>query len=727
MSTTPEDREQSNTLIEGQTFEGRYQIISVLGRGGVGVVYKARHLHMDKLVAIKTLLPTVVSNDPESFQRFQHEARTASSLDHVNVITIFDFGKTASGLVYLVMEYLGDLTLEGLLIAEERLDLERFLRLAVQTCEALQHAHKNGIVHRDIKPSNIMLTKNRDGENIVKVVDFGLAKLTAIESAQNLTKTGAILGTPLYMSPEQCRGLALDSRSDIYSLACVFYTALTGAVPIRGATALDTLYQHTVVKPQAFAVVCPGITFPARLEQVIFKALEKNPDDRQQTMLELRNAISDAIFDRSNGDSDLKISASANLAHSLAAVLPPVQSDDQSKTVDLHGGPVEKITNSSIANAVTAPGAATAATAANAATAATAATAANAANAATAATALSSPFSAPHNQQRRFLLFSAVAGVVVLIGLAIASLPILSRKEPQAISAPADHLSPTSPVMPSQPIKPASSAPVISVARVAVQPEKRVFTAVNSPVVQRKEPRIVEPVKPVARQSEIKKPVHAVVDERALLIKQLAQTQAAAHDLMLQKHWALAESTYGQCLNMQKKLHGGADYHVFPTLSLIIETQLLQNKGVKTNANLMLALHIFDRQKNEVLNTVEARKGALNIWRSLARACMLNGKQGDDVSLYKWAAVFYELCRKSWQEPTDSRAYRQLNFDYIQALELSGNISKAAAIRHECGLPAAIEKPDRRAIPTPVAGPRPEGRRKPEVRRAGRMVIRSYR
>ncbi|MBU6451016.1 MAG: serine/threonine protein kinase [Cyanobacteria bacterium REEB67] len=317
MSASPDDPSANITLTPGQIFEDRFEIISILGKGGVGVVYKARHLRMEKIVAIKTLRSIVVSDDEESFRRFELEAKTASSLNHANIISIFDFGKTSAGLVYLVMEYLGDRTLEGVLIAEKYLEFERFASIASQICDGLHHAHKKGIVHRDLKPSNIMLVSSDDDgasdaesetkHDNVKIVDFGLAKLTAIESSQHLTKTGTIVGTPLYMSPEQCRGLELDIRSDIYSLGCMFYATLTGHLPIHGATALDTLYQHTAVMPRSFADICPGLEFPPRLEKVIFKALAKDPYERQQSALELREeivkAVADPGFRRSIADS----------------------------------------------------------------------------------------------------------------------------------------------------------------------------------------------------------------------------------------------------------------------------------------------------------------------------------------------------------------------------------------------------------------------------------------
>jgi serine/threonine-protein kinase len=323
---------QRNTLVEGQIFEGRFEIISVLGQGGVGVVYKAKQTHMNKLVAIKTLMLSPSTDGESSFLRFRQESQAASSLNHQNIISIHDFGKTSGGLAYLVMEYLNGKTLDEVVETEKRLGPDKFLRLATQICDGLQHAHKKGIVHRDLKPSNIMLINTEDNVDVVKIVDFGLAKLTADETEKHLTKTGMIVGTPLYMSPEQCRGMELDHRTDIYSLGCVLYFALTGQEPIQGNTALDTLYRHTAQAPKSFKEACPDVELPARLEQAIMKALEKDPDDRQQSMMELRNDITDAIYYRSYHSGIQPPSALSPPADIAVAAPRP---DNLSRTVDI--------------------------------------------------------------------------------------------------------------------------------------------------------------------------------------------------------------------------------------------------------------------------------------------------------------------------------------------------------------------------------------------------------
>lgn len=281
----------------GETFEGRFQILSVLGQGGVGVVYKAKHMHMDKTVAIKMLLPAVVS-DAASFKRFEQEARTASNLNHPNIISVFDFGKSVDGSAYLVMEFLSGNSLDDLIKQNRRIDTDLFLQIFSQACDGLQHAHKHGVMHRDLKPSNIMLIEREDAQNVVKIVDFGLAKLTAADSEQNLTHSGSVMGTPLYMSPEQCQGAQLDHRTDIYSLGCVMYTALTGRVPIIGDNAMNTMFRHISEAPAPLSLMAPDVPLPAGLEQAVMKALQKDPNARQQSMNELRNEITEAILYR---------------------------------------------------------------------------------------------------------------------------------------------------------------------------------------------------------------------------------------------------------------------------------------------------------------------------------------------------------------------------------------------------------------------------------------------
>ncbi len=293
MTDAQEIRADNGEVQVGQIFEGRFEILSVLGQGGMGMVYRARHTHMDKIVAMKTLVQGAVYDDI-SFLRFEQEARTAASLEHPNIITIYDFGRTKQGLAYLVMEYINGPTLEDVIVEIDSLPLPRFMRIFGQACEGMQHAHKKGIIHRDLKPSNLMLYDAEDFVDKVKIVDFGLAKL-AQDDTQKLTQSGMVMGSPLYMSPEQGRGDELDTRSDIYSLGCVMYVALSGHVPLKGNNSMATIYKHISDVPPLMSQVAPDIHIPRRLEQLVMRTLEKDPALRPQSMAELHYEMNEAI------------------------------------------------------------------------------------------------------------------------------------------------------------------------------------------------------------------------------------------------------------------------------------------------------------------------------------------------------------------------------------------------------------------------------------------------
>lgn len=275
---------KSTEVKPGQVFAGQYEIISVLGRGGMSIVYRARHRLMDRLVAIKLLQG---ETDNVAVERFKQEAKAASSLNHPNIIGIYDFG-IIDNQPYLVMDCLEGKTLGDILDDEVVLSLDRSVSLFRQACYGLEHAHKNGIVHRDLKPGNLCLVKDENGKEMLKIVDFGIAKLVGHTSGQlNLTQTGEIFGSPLYMSPEQCMAKPLDIRSDIYSLGCVMYECLTGRPPLRGDTAYETMTMHVSKTPDSFNTVAPNLSINPSLEAIIFRCLEKKPDDRYQSVSEI--------------------------------------------------------------------------------------------------------------------------------------------------------------------------------------------------------------------------------------------------------------------------------------------------------------------------------------------------------------------------------------------------------------------------------------------------------
>lgn len=295
MDTCPDDgtelRGRDNDPLVGKVFAERYTITSLLGFGGMSVVYKAQHKLMDRTVAIK-MLHAGIKGDPASLERFRLEAQAASSLNHQNIIAVYDFGVTPQSEAFFVMDFLDGESLADMLERKGRLPWERAVTIFKQICDGLGAAHRKSIVHRDLKPANVVLIKD-EGIEIVKLVDFGIAKLLpgAGKQQQQLTKTGEIFGSPIYMSPEQCLGKELDIRSDIYALGCLMYETLTGQPPLLGETFLETLNKHVGEKPKPMNEVAPDANIPAELEQIIFKCMEKDPKDRFQTTEEIRDQL----------------------------------------------------------------------------------------------------------------------------------------------------------------------------------------------------------------------------------------------------------------------------------------------------------------------------------------------------------------------------------------------------------------------------------------------------
>lgn len=276
----------------GTILNNTYQIQEVVGRGGMGVVYKARDILMERTVAIKMLHAHLVQ-DQASIQRFQQEARAASAINHPNVITAYDFGISETGQPYLIMDFLQGKSLSSTIDESKGLEIARAIHILAQTCDALHVAHTKGVIHRDLKPSNIMVVQNRDDSDFVKIVDFGIAKLLphSGKQSQNLTQTGELFGSPLYMSPEQFLGKVLDERTDIYAMGCVMYETLMGSPPFSGEHVLETMHKHIHELPQKFAQRRPDLKIPAKLEAITMRALEKEPDARYQSMGELRDAL----------------------------------------------------------------------------------------------------------------------------------------------------------------------------------------------------------------------------------------------------------------------------------------------------------------------------------------------------------------------------------------------------------------------------------------------------
>jgi serine/threonine protein kinase len=274
----------------GQILADRYRVEEIVGRGGMAVVFKAHHMLMNKTVAIKVLRPNLAS-EGVTLQRFKNEAQAASSLDHPNVVTVHDFGVTPEGQPFLVMDFLEGKTLAETIKANGSLSLERFFEVFSQITSVLEHAHKKHVVHRDIKPSNIVI--EADGK--AKLLDFGIAKIVSPEGqGLDLTRTGDVFGSPLYMSPEQSNGQKVDERSDIYELGCVMYEALAGHPPFAGDNIYELIQKHAQSSPPPLSAARKSSATLNSLEAIIFRCIAKKPEHRFQSVGELGEALKQA-------------------------------------------------------------------------------------------------------------------------------------------------------------------------------------------------------------------------------------------------------------------------------------------------------------------------------------------------------------------------------------------------------------------------------------------------
>ncbi len=278
----------------GSIVADRYHIEKKLGEGGMGTVYLGEHVKMGRKSAIKVMTQSMAS-DPEAIARFNREAANAARINHPNVCAIYDFGETEDGTIYLAMEFIEGETLSDMQRREGALELDRAAEILRQTGEALQAAHDLGIVHRDLKPDNIMVARARDGTDVVKVVDFGIAKAMTGEEGQKVTRTGLVVGTPEYMSPEQLSGDVLNGRSDIYSLALVFFRMVTGALPFQAESSQETMIKRLTDDPLKLSEVAPDAGWPPRLQGVMDRALERMPADRYESAALFARDALDAV------------------------------------------------------------------------------------------------------------------------------------------------------------------------------------------------------------------------------------------------------------------------------------------------------------------------------------------------------------------------------------------------------------------------------------------------
>ena len=263
----------------GQTIDQRYRVEALLGEGGMGLVYRVTHTRLNKSLAIK-VLRRENTRDPEVLARFRREAESASGIGNQHIVDISDFGELNDGSTYFVMECLEGLDLIDAIDVARRMPEERAVHIAIQICRALGAAHDAGIVHRDLKPENVFLIQRNETEDFVKVLDFGIAKVA--NGPKRLTRDGEVLGTPHYMSPEQCEGDGVDHRTDIYALGVLLYEMVTGHVPHDADTMMGILTKQMYEDPIPPKVRAPQVS--EELEQLIMRCLEKKPEQRYQTM-----------------------------------------------------------------------------------------------------------------------------------------------------------------------------------------------------------------------------------------------------------------------------------------------------------------------------------------------------------------------------------------------------------------------------------------------------------
>lgn len=309
----------------------KYKLVERLGAGGMGLVYRAEQARMDRCVAIK-LLPFTLVNDEVNVKRIEREAKAMGNLRHPNIATIFDFGFSEEYQPYLVMELITGQSLGKLIHQERCIEPQRVIRIMAQAADAMDYAHKHNIIHRDLKPDNIMLD-NEHTEDFVKILDFGIAKSfdEAVNLSQSLTRPGTVVGSPLYMSPEQCVGQKLDVTTDIYSLGTIMYEILTGTIPCKGATIYETIGKKTTEPPPPFPL---HIAEYRELEALTLACLATLKTDRPVSMAEVRDRLRAMSSTTMDMPSSITISTSALTEPVVADALVPTSSPEDQQTTE---------------------------------------------------------------------------------------------------------------------------------------------------------------------------------------------------------------------------------------------------------------------------------------------------------------------------------------------------------------------------------------------------------
>src|SRR5713226_2168795 len=275
--------------------DGKYQILDRLGVGGMGEIFKVRHIHLNELRVIKIMRANVASDD-QGLQRFLQEARTSTTIKQRNLAMLYDFAQLDDGSYYMVWEFIDGVNIQKWIASNGPVPPRLAVEISVQALTGLDHLHSMGLIHRDISPENIMLSQDHHGKLLVKVIDFGIAKLLAEgESGHGLTQTGMFLGKLKYASPEQAgflkEGEHLDPRSDLYSFGIVMYEMLAGRAPFQATNPHGYILKHVTEKPAPIAETNPQVRVPAQLESIVMKSLEKSRDNRFRTAGDFANAL----------------------------------------------------------------------------------------------------------------------------------------------------------------------------------------------------------------------------------------------------------------------------------------------------------------------------------------------------------------------------------------------------------------------------------------------------
>lgn len=271
---------QSSQSLEREPLSSKYELLEKIGEGGMGSLHRARQLSTNRIVAIKFLTGHYSKDDPRR-QRFLQEVAAISKFFHPNLVSVVDSGEDELGRLYLVQDFIPGITLSEVLREKQRLEPYEILEIFGQICKGLGHVHSKGVVHRDIKPSNVMVVREESGDLQVKIVDFGIAKP---QQSQSVTQTGEVVGSPLYMSPEQAVGQKIDARSDIYSVGCMLFEAVTGSPPFLGENPIQTLCLRITQDPPSMVDVAPYATAVAQFDKIVTRALKRDMAERYQTI-----------------------------------------------------------------------------------------------------------------------------------------------------------------------------------------------------------------------------------------------------------------------------------------------------------------------------------------------------------------------------------------------------------------------------------------------------------